>query len=104
MYARVSTIQTGSGGLDASIRYFEEVSLPQARDLTGFEGATALANREQGFLRLIAYWSSHEALVASVEAANRLRAEFAELTGNARIMSIEVFEVVLHEVPQRVVT
>ncbi len=42
--------------------------------------------------------------VASVEAANRLRAEFAELTGNARIMSIEVFEVVLHEVPRRVVT
>ena len=98
MYARVSTIKTGVQAIDGAIRHFKDVTLPKVRPLRGFRGATLLADRESGITRALTYWDSREALDASAEAANRVRAEFVEKTGAAEIISVEVFEVAVQEV------
>ena len=98
MYARVSTIKTGAQGIDGAIRHFKDVTLPQIRPLRGFRGATLLADRDRGVTRVLTYWDSREALDASAEAANRVRAEFVEKSGAAEIISVEMFEVAVNEV------
>ena len=98
MYTRVSTINTGAQGIDAAIHDFKEVTLPRARDFSGFERATLLVSREKGMVRLLAYWDSREALDKFAEAMDGLRDEFVEKIGNAMIISVETFEVALDEV------
>ena len=98
MYARVSTIKTGVPGIDGAIRDFRDVTLPQIRPLHGFKGATLLADREMGVTRVLTYWDSLEALDASTETANRVRAAFVDKTGGAELVSVEIFEVAVDEV------
>ncbi len=97
MYARVSTIKVGVQGMDASIRQFKDVILPQMRMIPGFEGATMLASREKEMTRTTTYWNSRETLDSSAEALNRLRASFVDKAVNAEVISVETFEVVVDE-------
>ncbi len=92
MYARVPTFKIGAQHMDASIRHFEETSLPQLRKLAGFKGATVLASRETGILRVIAYWDTQEALESSFEPTRAVRAQYTDKFG-AELVSLEVFEV-----------
>ena len=93
MYARVSTIKMGAGQIDSSVRHFEEVTLPEARKLPGFEGATLLVNRDKGITRALTFWSSREDLDASAEAATRLRTRLMQGADGAELVSVEIFEV-----------
>ena len=92
MYARVPTFKIGAQDLDASIRHFEETSLPRLRELAGFKGATVLVNRETGMLRIVAYWDSRDTLQSSFEPTKALRAEYADKLGG-ELVSLEEFEV-----------
>lgn len=92
MYARVPTFKVGAENIDASVRHFEETSLPQLRNLPGFKGATVLASRETGILRVIAYWDTREDLDSSFEPTKAVRAQYADKFG-AELVSLEVFEV-----------
>ncbi len=97
MHARVSTIRVGSQNIDAAIRQFEEVTLPQARNIPGFLGARMLVDREGGVSRTLTYWDSEGALTASAETANRLRAAFVKDAADAELISVETFEVAVDE-------
>ena len=92
MYARIPTFKTAAQNIDASVRHFEETSLPQLRKLAGFKGATALVSRETGMLRVVAYWDRREALESSSEATKAVRAEYVDKLG-AELVSVEEFEV-----------
>jgi hypothetical protein len=94
MYARVPTFKIDAQHLDASVRYFEETSLPQLRKLAGFKGAVVLVGRETGILRVIAYWDTQGALDSSFEPTKAVRAQYADKFG-AELASLEVFEVAL---------
>ena len=92
MYARVPTFKIGAQDIDASIRHFEENSLPQLRKIAGFKGATVLVSRETGMLRIVAYWESREALESSFGPTKALRAEYVDKLGG-ELVSLEEFEV-----------
>jgi hypothetical protein len=94
MYARVPTFKIGAQHLDASVRHFEETSLPQLRKVAGFKGATVLVSREMGVLRVVAFWDTQEALESSFEPTKAVRAQYAEKFG-AELVSLEEFEVAL---------
>jgi hypothetical protein len=93
MYARVSTIKMDAGDIDSSVRHFEEVTLPEARKLPGFEGATLLVGREKGVSESLTYQSSRQDLDASAEAATRLRTGLMNKAEGAELVSVEIFEV-----------
>jgi hypothetical protein len=93
MYVRMPTFDVGPTNIDASIRYFQEKSLPQLQKLTGFEGATMLVDRHKGIVRILTHYSSRDALAASSEAAKRLRTEFVESHEGANVVSVEEYEV-----------
>jgi heme-degrading monooxygenase HmoA len=93
MNARVSTIKVAPEQIDGSIRYFEEVVVPDASELTGFKGATLLVHREKGMTRSITYWDSRDDLDGSAEAATRLRTGLKDRADTAELISVEVYEV-----------
>lgn len=96
MHARVSTFQGSPGGLDASAQNVREQVLPAVRQIDGFRGLIALADRQSGKGVSITLWESEEAVRASEEAANRLRTEGAGAGGDD-IVSVERFEVTVFE-------
>jgi hypothetical protein len=90
-------MKIGSQSIDAAIHQFKEVTLPQAWNIAGFQGATMLVDREKGMTRTLTYWDSRESLEASAETANRLRTAFVQEAGDAKLISVETFEVAVDE-------
>jgi hypothetical protein len=95
MYARVMTIGIGPEGIEASIRYFEEVVIPRVRDLPGFKGATLLVNRDDHLVRSLTYWATPGQLEASAGTAGQLRQGLTDRIEGAETVSVEVFEVAI---------
>ena len=93
MFARVSTLQGPADKIDEGIEAVNEQILPAAKQMRGFKGMLALADRATGKMVGITLWESEDALKESEEAANRLRAESSS-AGGADIVSVERFEVV----------
>ena len=93
MFARVSTLQGPADKIDEGIKAVNEQILPAAKQMRGFKGMLALADRATGKMVGITLWESEDALKESEEAANRLRAESSS-AGGAEIVSVERFEVV----------
>ena len=98
--ARVSTIQGPSGQSEEDIEknttLLREQVMPNARAMGGFKGVLALADAGSGKGLTITLWESAEALRASEEAADRIRAQAADLSGG-QIASVEQFQVILDE-------
>jgi hypothetical protein len=92
MYARVPTFKIDPQMIDASVSFFQERSLAELRKIPGFTGATVLVNREQGMLRIVAFWDGRESLDASFEPTKGLRAQYTEKFGG-ELVSLEEFEV-----------
>jgi heme-degrading monooxygenase HmoA len=65
--------------------------------MDGFKGMIALGDRQSGKTIGITFWESEEAMRASEEAANRLRDESTEASGET-IADVERYEVSLFEV------
>ena len=92
MYARISKLEGSPDYIDEGLRYVRENVLPQPQQQDGFEGMTALADRQTGRMLGVTFWESEEALRASEEAADRLRADSAEAMSDT-IAGVERYEV-----------
>ncbi len=97
MYVRTSTIEVPPDKLDAAILHFKEVTLPEVRKLPGWEGIELGVDRDNGILRVIAYWSSREQLDSATEVTNNLRNQFVTEGRGTRVASVEVYEIVVRE-------
>jgi heme-degrading monooxygenase HmoA len=92
MYARVSTFEGSPGAIDQEASTVEARVLPAARELEGFRGLIALADRGTGRAIGITLWESRQAMEASEEAADRLRQDTAGAS-DQRIAGVERYEV-----------
>ncbi len=97
MYARVSIFEGSPDQIDEALRQVREVVLPQAKQDEGFKGMIALGDRQSGKTLGITLWESEEAMRASEEAANQLRSETAEASGE-ELAGVERYEVGYFEV------
>ena len=98
MFARVTTLQGPSDRVDDGVKAVQEQVIPAARQMKGFKGMLALADRTTGKMIGITLWESEDDLRQSDEAANQLRGGAAD-AGAAAIVSVERFEVVADETP-----
>lgn len=90
MYARVGTYQGDAGELRAGFERQTEA----LEQVDGFERADFLIDADSGKAMSITVWESKEALDASAEAANRMRADATEPSG-ATIVSVDSYEVAI---------
>jgi hypothetical protein len=82
MHARVSIFEAENPEqVDGMLRQVRGQVLPQAKQTDGFNGLIALGDRQSGKTLGITLWESEEAMRASEEAANRMRSETAEASG-----------------------
>ena len=96
MFARVSTYHGDPGRIDEGLDNLRENIVPRAQQMDGFKGLYYLLDRESGKALSVTLWASEEAMHASEEAANRLREESAEASGET-IDNVERYEVVVFE-------
>ena len=95
MYARVSTYRATADRAEEAISAFGS-SVDQIREMQGVQGVYLLVDRESGKAMTITLWENEEAVRASSEAADRVRAGAAGQFGGS-IEDVEVYEVPLHE-------
>jgi heme-degrading monooxygenase HmoA len=96
--ARVSRLEGPADKIDEGTRYAQEKILPGARQIEGWRGVLALADRASGKQALVTLWDSREAMQASEERANALRSQSAEAS-DQQITGVERYEVILSDVP-----
>src|SRR3954452_19860535 len=94
MFARVSAFQGPPDQTAEGIRIAREQILPAARLMDGFKGIYLLFDRESGKSLSVTLWETEDDMRASEEAANRVRAESAESSGET-VVSVERYEVAL---------
>jgi heme-degrading monooxygenase HmoA len=92
VFARVSTFRGDPAQIDQGINYIRESVLPSVRPDERLEGFYHLVDRQSGKAISITLWESEEAMRATEEEANELRAEIAN-AANATIESVETYEV-----------
>ena len=98
MHARLTTIEGLPDRMDDATRHFQEQTLAQLRQMGGFEGFVALADRQSGKLLGVAFWENEEALRATEEAVSGVRSGVAEAAGGT-VAGVEQYEVVVFEAP-----
>ena len=96
MHARVTTLSGSPAEADAGIENFRSNVVPFAREQG--KGAILLVDRQSGEAIAITLWDDEEAMRASEERANSLRAEAADQLGAAQAPSIGRYEVAVFEV------
>ena len=98
MYARVNTIEGSPDRMDDATRHIEEQTMPQLRQMEGFQGFVALGDRQSGKVLGVAFWESEEALRATEQALSSVRSGAAEAAGGT-LTSVERYEVLFNEAP-----
>ena len=98
MYARITTLEGSPDKVDDATRHVREQTLPQLRQMDGFEGFVALTDRQSGKVLGVAFWESEEALRATEEAVASVRSGAAEAVGGT-VAGVESYEVAVFEVP-----
>ena len=96
MHARVTTIAGSPEDADAGIENFRASVVPFARDKG--RGAILLVDRESGQAVAITLWEDEQAMRASEESANALRADAAGQMGAAQAPAVGRYEVAVFEV------
>ncbi len=96
MHARVSTINGSSDQVDAGITNFRENVVPFTRQ-DGGKGSLLLVDRQTGKVIAITLWENEEALRASEDKANQLRAQAAEQGGASQAPTVDRYEVAVFE-------
>ena len=97
MFARASTIVGSREKVAEAVSILESQVLPQIQQMDGFSGILGLVDREMGKSLVITLWETQEALRASEEAANMLRADAAKELGSTASPMVDRYEVVLQE-------
>ena len=98
MHARVNTIEGSPDRMDDATRHIEEQTMPQLRQMEGFQGFVALGDRQSGKVLGVAFWESEEALRATEQALSSVRSGAAEAAGGT-LTSVERYEVLFNEAP-----
>ena len=98
MYVRVNTIEGSPDKMDDVTTHIQEQTLPQLRQMEGFEGFVALGDRQSGKVLGVAFWESEEALRATEQALSSVRSGAAEAAGGT-LVSVEQYEVLVNEAP-----
>ena len=98
MHARITTIEGLPDKLDDATRHVRENTLPQLRQMDGFQGFVALGDRQSGRLLGVTFWENEEALRATEEAASSVRSGAAEAAGGT-VAGVEQYEVIVFEAP-----
>ncbi len=96
MHARVTTISGSPAEADAGIDNFRTNVVPFAREQG--KGAILLLDRQSGEAIAITLWQDEEAMRASEESANSLRAQATGQMGAAQTPTIGRYEVAVFEV------
>jgi heme-degrading monooxygenase HmoA len=96
MHARVTTISGSPTDADAGIENFRTNVVPFARDHG--KGAILLVDRQSGEAVAITLWEDEQALRATEESANALRADAAGEMGAAQAPTVGRYEVAVFEV------
>jgi heme-degrading monooxygenase HmoA len=93
VHARVTSYQSPPEQMtDAAVDNMNANLLPRVFEMDGNRGAILLMDRQTGKTMTITLWESEEAMRASEEKANPLRADTAQTT-SASIGNVERFEV-----------
>jgi hypothetical protein len=96
MHARVTSIAGSPADIDAGVDNFRTNVVPYARDQG--KGAILLIDREAGEAIAITLWGDEQALRASEERANALRADAADQMGATQQPTVGRYEVAVFEV------
>ncbi len=96
MHARVTTVSGSAADVDAGIEGFRTSVVPFAREQG--RGAILLVDRRKGEAIAITLWDDEEALRATEEDADALRADAAEQMGAAQAPAVGRYEVAVFEV------
>lgn len=97
MFARASTLEASPDQLDEGISKLEHETFDELQHIDGFSGILGLVDRASGRSLIVTMWESEEAMRASEERANQLRADAAESMGAGSEPRVERYEVVLQE-------
>jgi heme-degrading monooxygenase HmoA len=98
MFARASTMIGSPAKADEATSVLAGQVAPQMQQIEGFSGIIGLVDRETGKSLVITLWETQEALEASEEIANKLRATAATELGSVETPTIDRYEVVLQDV------
>lgn len=96
MHARVTSLKGSPADIDAGIENFRANVVPFTRD--SGKGALLLVDRSTGAAIAITLWEDEQALRASEERANALRADAADQMGAAETPGVSRYEVAVFEV------
>jgi hypothetical protein len=97
MHARVSTFQSPADKLAKSEQILQTEIAPKVLEMNGSRGIISLVDRESGKSLAITLWDSEDAMHASEEPANQVRAKAASASGGETI-SVERYDVSIFEV------
>jgi heme-degrading monooxygenase HmoA len=93
MFARVTTTQGSPEQYDQNVRYIQEQLLPLLKQMPGIKGAYLLVDRQTGKGISLTLWETEEAMNASAQAANQIRAQGVAGTGST-LEGVQGYEVI----------
>src|SRR5215208_3574693 len=97
MHARVTHISGSTENVDEGIDSFRNNALPGVQAEAGNRGAIMLVDRDTGKGMAITLWEDENAMRASEQRANELRAQAADAMGAGEAPSVERYEVAVFE-------
>ena len=97
MHARVTQISGSSEAVDGGIDNFRNNALPGVQAEAGNRGGILLIDRDTGRGIAITLWEDENAMRASEERANELRAQAADAMGAGEAPAVERYEVAVFE-------
>lgn len=89
MYVRLNTL-TGVNDIDAAVTYLEEVALSVVQQQRGYQGTSAVGNRETGQLGILTVWETAADREASESALSKLRDDARDQLATG--LTVELFE------------
>lgn len=96
MHARVTSLSGSPDQVDTAVANFRQNVVPFTRE-EGGKGSILLVHRQSGGAIAITLWEDEQALRASEERANALRAQVAEEMGVSMQPTVERYEVAVFE-------
>jgi heme-degrading monooxygenase HmoA len=97
VYARSTTIQAQPSSIDAGIAHVRDEVMPRLQEVDGCVGLSLLADQQAGRCIVTTAWETEEAMRASEEQVQPVRAKAAQAFGDTSSPTIEEWEIaVLH--------
>ncbi len=97
MHARKTAIKTSADNVDTAGTVFDE-ALPPLRNIPGFKGAVAMADRSTGDVVAYTLWETEDAMSTSEEQANQIRADSVQKIGALGPPDVQRYEILVWEV------